>query len=105
MASLIKRDDKYHLQWYEGTKKRRRSLRTDSLQVAKEMLRQFESARFRGHDCPLPTRTSVGEIVAAYVEHMQAHRPERSWRKDITHLREALPPTMIPVLDFRAGYR
>lgn len=92
MAGLIQRGSVYHLQWYDGPTKRRKSLKTDSLQVAKERLRQFESARFRGEDCPLPTKTPVGEVVAAYLDHMKAHRPERSWRKDITHIREAFGP-------------
>lgn len=89
MASLIKRGDIYQVQWYEGEKKRRKSLRTDSLQMAKEKLRQFESGQYRGHDCPLPTRTPIGEVVAAFVEHMKAHRPERSWKRDVSYLREA----------------
>lgn len=89
MAGLIKRGDVFHIQWYEGKTKRRRSLKTTSEQLAKERLRQFESARLRGVDNPLPTRTPIGEVVAAYIKHMQAHRPERSWRKDLTHLREA----------------
>ncbi len=89
MASLIKRGDVYHLQWYEGRAKRRRSLKTDSLQTAREKLRRFESAQFRGDGCGLPTRTPIAEIVAAYIDHMRAHRPERSWRRDISYLREA----------------
>ncbi len=89
MASLIELNGMYHLQWYEGKTKRRRSLRTDSLQIAKEKLRQFESARFRGDGVGLPTRTPIGEVVAAYIEHMKAHRPERSWKRDISYLREA----------------
>ena len=83
MASLSLRDGNYHMQWYEGAKKRRRSLRTESLQIAKEKLRQFESAQFAGHDCALPTRTPVGEIVSAYIENMKVRRHKRSWSKDI----------------------
>lgn len=89
VASLLKRGGTFYIQWYEGKRKRRRSLGTDSRPIAKEELRQFESAQFRGDPSPLPTRTPVGEVVAAYIEHMKAHRPERSWRKDLTHLREA----------------
>jgi integrase len=89
MAGLIKRGGVFHIQWYEGKTKRRRSLGTDSEQLARERLRQFESAQLRGVDNPLPTRTAIGEVVRAYIKHMQAHRPERSWRKDLTHLREA----------------
>ena len=89
MASLIKRDGKFHVQWYEGAKKRRRSLRTDSLQIAKEKLRQFESSQFRGDGIGLTTRTPIGQIVAAYIEHMKAHRAERSWKRDMSYLRES----------------
>ena len=87
MAGLIKRNGTYHIQWYEGATKRRRSLRTDSMQIAKEKLRQFESAQFAGHDCPLPTRTPIGVIIEAYIAEMRVRRHERSWRKDLTYLR------------------
>ena len=89
VASLKQRGSVWFLQWYEGDKQRRRSLETDSLQVAKEKLRRFESAQFRGEDLLLPTRTPVGEVVAAYIEHMRTHRPERSWRRDLSYLRES----------------
>lgn len=89
MASLIKRGKFFSIQWCEGGKVRRKAVGTDSQQIAKEKLRQFESARYRGDDCPLPTRTPIGEVIAAYIEHMKAHRPERSWRRDLSFLREA----------------
>ena len=89
MASLKRRGKTYHLQWYEGGRQRRRSLGTDSLQIAKEKLRQFESALHRGEEHPLPTRTPIGEVVEAFVAHMRAHRPEGSWRRDLSYLRES----------------
>jgi hypothetical protein len=79
----------WFVQWYEGENQRRRSLGTDSLQVAKEKLWRFESGLYRGEDCPLPTRTPVGEVVAAYIDHMRADRPERSWKRDLSYLRES----------------
>lgn len=88
MASLIKRGRTYQMQWYEGEKKRRVSLKTDSLQIANEKLRQFESARYRGDTCPLPTKTPIGQVVSAFIAHMKAHRPESSWSKDVSYLRE-----------------
>lgn len=87
MASLKKRNGIYQIQWYENGKQRREGLRTNSLQVAKEKLRQFESAQFQGVDCPLPTRTPVGEIVEAYMEQMKVLRAKRSWSKDLSYLR------------------
>lgn len=78
MASLVQRNNTFYLQWYEGSKRRRLSLRTDSLQDAKEKKRQFESAQFAGHQCALPTKTPVGEIVAEYIEHMKVRRHQRS---------------------------
>jgi site-specific recombinase XerD len=89
VASLKKRGSVWFVQWYEGDRQRRRSLGTDSLQVAKEKLRRFESGLYRGEDCPLPTRMPVGEVVAAYIDHMRAHRPERSWKRDLSYLRES----------------
>ncbi len=90
MASLIRRGSVYFVAWYEGGKKRRKSLRTDCRQLAQERLRRFESARFRGEaDGALPTRTPIGEVVAAYIEHMRSHRPERSVQRDLSYLREA----------------
>jgi integrase len=88
MASLCKRNGVFYIQWYEGGKQRRRSLATDSPQIAKEKLRRFESAQFTGHDCPLPTKTPIGDIVGAYVEHMKLNRPENSWKKDLGYLRD-----------------
>lgn len=88
MASLGTRNGSFYIQWYDGKKQRRRMLGTDSLQVAREKLRQFESAQFRGDDCALPTRTPVGDVVAAYIEHMKVSRPENSWRKDLGYLRD-----------------
>ncbi len=102
MASLIKRGNTFHIQWYEGGTQRRRSLRTDSLQIAKEKLRQFESARLRGEDSPLPTRTPIGEVVAAYIEHIKAHKTENSWRKDLSYLRELFGP-VCPALEVPDG--
>lgn len=62
VASLKKRGDTYHAQWYVGTKQKRASLKTDSLQVAKERLRRIESRLAQGVDDPLPTRTPVAAL-------------------------------------------
>ncbi len=59
MASLVKREKNYYLQWRVGKKIKLRSLGTTSLQIAKEKLRQFESACYRGEDNLLPTKTPV----------------------------------------------
>ena len=48
MASLIKRKGTFYLQWRVGGKIRRRSLHTPVLQLAREKLRQFQSAQHRG---------------------------------------------------------
>ena len=71
MASLIKRNGTFYLQWRVGGQIRRRSLHTPVLQLAKEKLRQFESARHRGLDDSLPTRTPLPEILDAYVQHVR----------------------------------
>ena len=53
MAGLMKRGNIFYVVWYVGKKEKRRSLRTDSLQIAKEKLRQFKSAKVQGDDLPL----------------------------------------------------
>ena len=72
MASLKKRGKSYQIQYYASGKQRRISIGRVPLQIAKEKLRQFESARLRGEDIPLPTRTPIPDVVTAYVEHIRA---------------------------------
>ncbi|MCA9278611.1 MAG: hypothetical protein R3B58_03420 [Phycisphaerales bacterium] len=50
MAGLIQTGSMYYIQWYKGRSKRRKSLGTDSLQIAKDKLRQFESAQYHGDE-------------------------------------------------------
>ncbi len=88
MACLIKRNDTYYLQWRIGKKIKRISLGTSSLQIAKEKLRQFESAQYRGEDNPLPTKTLLTEIVAKYVEHIRNIKTEKSAQTDVYYLRQ-----------------
>ena len=92
MASLIQRNDSYYLQWYEGPHLRRRSLRTSSRQIAKEHLRQFESAQLRGTGNPLPTRTPIAEVLEKYVQHIRSTKAAKSCQTDIYYLREAFGP-------------
>ena len=71
MASLVTRGAVYYLQYYVGRKIKRRSLHTEVLQIAKEKLRQFESAQMRGEDYPLPTRTPLAHVLQQYVQHIR----------------------------------
>ncbi len=98
MASLVTRRGTYYLQWYVGKKIRRRSLRTTIHQIAKEKLRQFESAQFRGLDDPLPTRTPIVDVVTAYVEHIRHVKTSKSAQTDVYYLREAFG-TICPALE------
>jgi succinate dehydrogenase/fumarate reductase flavoprotein subunit len=88
MAGLIGRGNIFYIQWYVGKKEKRRSLQTDSLQIAKEKLRQFESARARGDELPLPTRTNLTEIITRYVEHVRTVKTAKSAQTDIYYLRQ-----------------
>jgi integrase len=92
MASLIKRGSTFYVSYYLGGKERRRSLDTDSLQLAKEKVRQFESAQLRGYDSPLPTRSSIAEVVEAYVSHIRTMKTAKSAQTDVYYLREAFGP-------------
>lgn len=88
MASLLKRNNKYYIRYYVGKKQKTAALHTDSLQIAKEKQREFESAQARGIDNPLKTRTPVAEVLEAYVEHIRAIKTAKSAQTDIYYLRE-----------------
>jgi integrase len=92
VASLKKRSGVYYAQWYIGTKQKRVSLKTDVLQVAKERLRQIESRLAEGHGDPLPSRTPIPEIVAAYVQQMRLQKTAKSAQTDVYYLREMFGP-------------
>jgi len=90
MASLVKRGPVYYLQHYVAGKIKRRSLYTRVYQIAKEKLRQFESAQAGGEVNPLPTRTPLAEILQKYVEHVRTARTPKSTQAGIYHLRNVL---------------
>lgn len=89
MASLRKRGKTWYAQYYLGRTQKRVSLNTDSFQVAKEKLRRLESSLAQGNDNPLPSRTPIGEVVAAYVRHIRLTKTAKSAQTDIYYLREA----------------
>ncbi len=92
MASLKKRGKTYYAQYYNGTQQVRKNLYTDSLQIAKEKLRQLESALYRQVDIPLPTRNTVEKIVGDYVDHLYIVKRDKNAQKVISYLRDALGP-------------
>jgi len=92
MASLKRRGKNYYAQYYLGGKQKRVSLNTTSLQIAKEKLRQIESALFRDADLPLPTRTPLNKVVAAYCDHLTTVKTFRNAQRDMYYLREVFGP-------------
>jgi integrase len=92
MASLKKRGPVYYIQFYVGTTQRRISTETGSFQIAKEKLRQFESAEAREEGTGLPTKTPIAEVLTAYVAHIRASKTAKSAQTDIYYLRDAFGP-------------
>lgn len=92
MASLVNRNGTYYIQYSLGGKPHRVSLRTQSLQLAKDKVRQFESAKLRGSDSPLPMRTSIADVLTAYVADIRGRKPGKSAQTEIYHLREMFGP-------------
>jgi len=92
MACLKKSGKTYYAQYYLGGQQKRVSLNTDSLQMAKEKLRQIKSALARGTDIPLPTKTPIPQVATAYVEYLRSVKTERNAQRDIYYLREAFGP-------------
>jgi hypothetical protein len=73
-------------------KAKRVSTGTESLQIAKAKLRDFESSQANGDDSPLPTRTPIDEVVTAYVSHIRNVKTAKSAQTDIYYLRDAFGP-------------
>ncbi len=92
MASLKKRGKKFYAQYYVNGDQRRVNLNTTSLQIAKEKIRQIESAQFRQEDIPLPTKTPLPEILEKYIFNRRARSSERNVQKQITYLRGTFGP-------------
>ena len=92
MASLIDRNGVYYIQYCVSGKARRVSTGTESLQLAKEKLRQFESAQMRGEENPLPSRTPIADVVSAYVAHIRVIKTAKSAQTYIYYLREVFGP-------------
>ena len=92
MASLKKRGKTYYAQYYVGCRQRRVSLHTTSLQVAKEKIRQIESAQARGTDIPLPTRTPLAKVLKAFIQNLNTVKTPRNVQRDIHYLRSTFGP-------------
>ncbi|BCG46560.1 hypothetical protein GEOBRER4_n1361 [Citrifermentans bremense] len=92
MASLKKRGRAFYAQYYENGKQKRVNLHTESLQVAKEKLRQIESAQFREEEIPLTTKTPIGEILEKYIKYRSGHSRDKNIPKVNTYLRGAFGP-------------
>lgn len=92
MAGLISRGDVYYAVYYVGKKQKRVSLETSTLQLAKEKLRQLESSLYRGNDNPLPSKTPIAKVVAAYIEGMRSRKTAKSVQRDISYLRAMFGP-------------
>ena len=104
MASLINRGKTFYLQDRLSGKLKRWGLRTDSFQLVKERLRQYESARLHGVDSPLPTRTPITDVLTGYVEHIRTVKTAKSAQMDIYYLREAFGPGSVrQVAHLRSG--
>jgi hypothetical protein len=72
MAGLKQRGSIWYLTYYVNKKKQAVSLETDSVQIAKEKKRQFESAQARGGASSLPTHTPIDVVLTGYADHVRA---------------------------------
>lgn len=92
MACLIKRGKTYYAQYYAGKKQKRVNLHTQTLQVAKEKLRQLESSLVRGDDIPLPTRTPLATVLSAFTTNLYATKQPKNADKIVSYLRSIFGP-------------
>ncbi len=75
MANILKK-----VQERLGSKEKRISLKTESLQIAREKKRQFESKKLAGHANPLPTRNPLPDILDKYVEYITPRKSPKKKR-------------------------
>jgi hypothetical protein len=97
MAYLFQRGRVFYLKHYVGGKQKEISLRTDNRQIAKERQRRFESAQVSGFGNPLPTRTTIAQVLKAYAEHIRTVKTPKSAQNEVYYLRElfgAVTPTL-----------
>jgi integrase len=92
MACLKIRGKKFYAQYYVGKSQKRVCLNTTSLQIAKEKLRQLESALHRGEETSLPTRTKIEDILQRYADHVRTTKTPKSAQTDIYYLRQMFGP-------------
>ncbi|MHC4477812.1 MAG: hypothetical protein ACYTEL_19380 [Planctomycetota bacterium] len=92
MASLKRRGDIYYAQYYVAGRQKRVSLNTGSLRLAREKIRQLESAKFRGEPCPLPTQTRLEDVLTRYVQHIRTFKAPKSAQTDVYYLRQMFGP-------------
>lgn len=93
MAWLSKRGSVYYIKYWFNRHTRKTSTGTNSYQIAKEKLRQFEGDLARGgEESSLPTRTSIGDVLTAYVQHIRTVKTAKSAQTDIYYLRDAFGP-------------
>jgi hypothetical protein len=67
-------------------------LETDSVQIAKEKKRQFESAQAPGGASSLPTHTPIDVVLTGYVDHVRATKTSKSAQTDLYYLRDLFGP-------------
>jgi len=104
MASLKKRGSIYYAQICVGGEIRRVSLRTSSIQVAKEKIRRIESSIACGSQLPLPTRTPIGEVVQDYIDFMGTYKTQNGFKNDCWYLFQVFGP-VCPVLSKQTRQR
>ena len=92
MAYLFKRGSVYYVKFYVAGKQKEKSLGTGIFQIAKEKQRLFESARAKGENLPMPTRTPIADIVTAYVAQIRTAKTAKSAQTDIYYLRDVFGP-------------
>lgn len=58
-----------------------------SLQIAKEKIRQIETAQLGQDDIPLPTKAPLPDIIKKYLFHLKAHSSARNVQTVVSYLR------------------
>ena len=100
MACLRKRWKAFYAQYNLGGQQKCVSLHTNSLHIAKEKIRQVDSAIARGTDIPLSPRAPVAQVVEVYVHSLSKVKTPRNVQHDIQYLKSTFVP-ICPELELK----
>ena len=101
MAKLFRKGKTWWVTYYVGKRRRRESLQTTDIRIAKRKLRKLEYQASIG-ELELPSATPIVPFLGAFCEHLRTIRPTpKGYKNEISYLRTIFGP-VCPTLEPRS---